>query len=208
MFNNKKQSVLTALSLSALISYGAVSTYSYEKKIDDLDDKVTDLSKDNKKKDIELDKKDIEVKVLSEEKKEQDKKYKELEEKVKKQAAELAKVEKAKHDTREYAKKNGTPMQMTVSYYGDGAEENGGYAGITAYGEKLRSGMVASNVYPKGTKFTWHGQTYTVSDKGGSHFNSYNRLDVFVPRKSGESDDAYARRISKYGKHTVTAYKH
>lgn len=102
----------------------------------------------------------------------------------------------------------GTPVTMTLSFYGDGDEENGGYGGITAYGEPLRAGIVASNVHPRGTKFEYNGQVYTVGDKGGeSHFNNSNRLDVFVPRQAGESKDAYDRRISNYGKQTVTMYK-
>lgn len=102
----------------------------------------------------------------------------------------------------------GTPVTITLTFYGDGADENGGYAGLNAYSQKLSAGMVASNVYPRGTQFQLpSGQILEVQDKGGSHFNSYNRLDVFVPRLSGESDDAYARRISKLGRKTITMYK-
>lgn len=102
----------------------------------------------------------------------------------------------------------GTPMTMTLTFYGEGAEENGGYAGIDAQGNKLVAGTVASNVHPIGTKFKINGQIYTVRDRGGaSHFNNPNRLDVFVPRRPGESKDSYDRRISNYGKQTVTAHK-
>ena len=101
----------------------------------------------------------------------------------------------------------GQSIEMTLTFYGDGADENGGYAGITAWGEKLRGGMVASNVYPKGTRFEMNGMIFTVADRGGSGFNSKNRLDVFVPRKSGESNSAYKARISEYGKRTVTMKK-
>ena len=101
-----------------------------------------------------------------------------------------------------------TPVTITLTFYGNGADENGGYAGLNAYSQKLSAGMVASNVYPRGTQFQLpSGQILEVQDKGGSHFNSYNRLDVFVPRLSGESDDAYARRISKLGRKTITMYK-
>lgn len=101
----------------------------------------------------------------------------------------------------------GTAITMKLSFYGDGAEENGGYAGIDAQGNKLIAGTVASNVYPPGTQFSYNGQIYTVRDKGGSHFNSYDRLDVFVPRNSGESKSDYKKRISNYGRKTVTMYK-
>lgn len=103
--------------------------------------------------------------------------------------------------------KRGTPIEMTLTFYGDGADENGGYAGITASGESLTPGMVASNAYPFGTKFSFNGQIFTVKDRGGSHFNSSNRLDVYVPRKSGESNSDYKKRLMQYGRRTVTMYK-
>jgi uncharacterized coiled-coil protein SlyX len=100
----------------------------------------------------------------------------------------------------------GTPVNMTLTYYGDGPA--GGSVGfITASGERLAPGMVASNVYPFGTKFVINGQTYTVKDRGGSHFNSPNRLDVYVPRLAGESDSKYKARLYSLGKKTVTAYR-
>lgn len=132
----------------------------------------------------------------------QDKKIERLE-KVEKQHKECPtrKVKASRGTTR------GTPIQMKMTFYGDFAHENGGYAGIDAQGNKLVAGTVASNVYPFGTTFSYNGQIFTVRDRGGRNFNSYNRLDVFVPRKKGESDAAYARRISIYGVKTVTMYK-
>lgn len=101
-----------------------------------------------------------------------------------------------------------TAITMTLTFYGDGADENGGYAGMNAYNQKLTAGTVASNVYPRGTKFsTPDGQILTVNDTGGKAFKSYNRLDVFVPRKPGESNTAYKKRINNLGKRTVTLYK-
>ena len=106
------------------------------------------------------------------------------------------------------ARQAGTPIELTLTFYGDGAEENGGYAGINAYGDKLTAGTVASNVYPKGTQFRLsNGQVLTVQDRGGSSFNSYNRLDVFVPRLKGESDAQYDKRIASYGVKKVKADK-
>lgn len=100
----------------------------------------------------------------------------------------------------------GTPRQITLTFYGEGAEENGGYAGIDAQGNRLVAGTVASNYYKFGTKISFNGQTFTVRDRGGSNFAGPNRLDVFVPRRSGESKSSYDKRISNYGKKTVTAY--
>lgn len=159
-------------------------------------------------------------------KQEQDKAYEELKKKVEEQAKEISRVEKLKYDARHNTNKTsanavqtlavnnsnnrsvgGTPITLKLSFYGDFAHENGGYAGIDAQGNKLASGTIASNVYPFGTKFSFNGQTFTVRDRGGSHFNDPNRLDVFVPRNPGESDSEYSTRISNYGRKTITGYK-
>ena len=122
--------------------------------------------------------------------------------------------EKSEYLLRQIEKLGLTPRQIeladkvdiTMTFYGEGAEENGGYAGITCNGDKLVDGIVASNVWPQGTKFycVEENKIYTVSDRGGSNFDSYNRLDVFVPRYSGESKSEYDRRISKMGRKPVT----
>ena len=143
-------------------------------------------------------------KVLEEKRNQLDEKDREIER--------LAKIEKAHKEcpTREVSRAystKGTPIQMRLSFYGDFAHENGGYAGRDAQGNKLVGGTVASNVYPFGTTFVFEGRTFTVRDRGGSNFNSYNRLDVFVPRLQGESNAAYKARISHYGVRTVTMYK-
>lgn len=122
--------------------------------------------------------------------------------------------EKSEYLLRQIEKLGLTPRQIeladkvdiTMTFYGEGAEENGGYAGITCNGDKLVDGIVASNVWPQGTKFycVEENKIYTVSDRGGSNFNSYNRLDVFVPRYSGESKSEYDSRISRMGRKPVT----
>ena len=101
----------------------------------------------------------------------------------------------------------GTAVKMTMTFYGDFAHENGGYAGIDCNGNKLVAGTVASNYYPQGTQFEFNGQIFTVRDRGSSSFNSANRLDVFVPRLKNESDSSYSKRIREYGRRTVTMYK-
>lgn len=151
-------------------------------------------------------------KVLEEKRDELDEKDREIE---RLQKIEIAhKVCPTREVSRAYSLPNnttsstkGTPIQMRLSFYGDFAHENGGYAGRDAQGNKLVGGTVASNVYPFGTTFVFEGRTFTVRDRGGSNFNSYNRLDVFVPRLQGESDAAYKARISHYGVRTVTMYK-
>ena len=101
----------------------------------------------------------------------------------------------------------GTPVKMTMTFYGDFAHENGGYAGIDCNGNKLVAGTVASNYYPQGTQFEFNGQIFTVRDRGGSNFNNPNRLDVVVPRLNNESDSDYTKRIRHYGVKKVVMYK-
>ena len=108
------------------------------------------------------------------------------------------------------SKKSNTDNQnwksFTLTFYTDLPSENGGYT-ITATGEKLRSGMVASNYHAIGTEIHLSGWgTYTVKDRGGSNFNSSNRLDVFIPRKNGESNATYLNRVNKMGIKTVKGY--
>lgn len=130
-------------------------------------------------------------------------------EKLKKENESLKKENKQlKECPTKYLKqeKYGEPIKMTLTYYGDKEDENGGYAGIDAQGNKLEDGTVASNVYKFGTEFVLNGKVYTVNDRGGSNFDSPNRLDVFVEREQGESDEHYENRISNLGKDTVTMY--
>ena len=105
----------------------------------------------------------------------------------------------------EEEEKNKYDIDLVFSYYTDLSEENGGYTGITCTGEPLKYGHIASNVWELGTKFeTQDGQIFTVADKGGSHFNSYNRVDCFIPRNNGESDYQYYKRVNNMGHKTIT----
>lgn len=104
------------------------------------------------------------------------------------------------------SKDNKNWKSFTLSFYTDLPSENGGYT-VTATGEKLRSGMVASNYYAIGTEIYLSGWgSHTVKDRGGSNFNSSNRLDVFIPRKSGESNSTYLKRVNMMGLKTVKGY--
>lgn len=163
------------------------------------------LSKEIEEQKQELSKRDGTLEEYRRYMDEQDKKIESLE-KIKKTHKECPTSEVVA--SRGVSRSGGTPINMTMTFYGDFAHENGGYAGIDAQGKKLVAGTVASNVYSFGTTFSLNGQVFSVSDRGGSNFNSYNRLDVFVPRNKGESDAAYANRISHYGVKKVVMYKH
>lgn len=180
--NNKLNNTVKSLGETLTERQNNIKELNKEK--DDLTKSIEDLKKENKSL-----KKDLEAK------------------KQKEASAKLASADCPTQSVSRGSIKRGTPVKMTLTFYGDFAHENGGYTGIDAQGNKLVAGTVASNVYSFGTKFEYNGQIFTVRDRGGRNFNSSNRLDVFVPRKSGESNSAYAKRIREYGRKTVTMYK-
>lgn len=94
-------------------------------------------------------------------------------------------------------------LTFYLSFYTDLPEHNGGWT-ITATGEKLTYGVVANNVWPLYTKIYLEGYgTMTVKDRGGAHFYNRYRLDVFIPRKSGETNAQYTARVWDLGRRTV-----
>lgn len=101
---------------------------------------------------------------------------------------------------------SGSYVNFTLSFYTDLPEENGGYT-VTATGDPLIYGCVASNYYPLGTEIYLEGWgSFFVGDRGGSDFSSGSRLDVFIPRNSGESNSAYYSRVNNLGKPSVGGY--
>lgn len=98
-------------------------------------------------------------------------------------------------------------IDIVLTFYTSLPEENGGFKGINCIGQKLMPGMVANNVLPLGTKIqTREFGTLTVADRGGNNFNTVNRLDVYIPRNSGESDENYFKRVNDMGKVKVKGY--
>ncbi|MGL6184721.1 MAG: 3D domain-containing protein [Clostridium chrysemydis] len=96
-------------------------------------------------------------------------------------------------------------VNFTLSFYSTDPSENGGYT-VTCTGEPLQYGMVASNVYPLGTKIYLEGYgLFTVADRGGNHFDNYNRLDVLIPPLY-EGEQGYKRRVNNMGKPKVKGY--
>lgn len=96
-------------------------------------------------------------------------------------------------------------MTFEITFYTTLPEHNGGYSNM-ANGQPIDSAswVVASNVYSFGTKIHLEGMgTYTVADRGGSAFNQPHRLDVLVPRKEGESRQAYIDRVWSYGRKKI-----
>lgn len=200
-----------ALAISGALTVGTVFATDY---VGDIKEELTTTNKQVeslKKKKLEhietIDKLNDELKVSNRINIELKKVNDDLVNKVKSLEKELKELKEKEYTTKARSIGQGTPVTITMTFYGDFAHENGGYAGIDCNGNKLVAGTVASNYYPQGTQFEFNGQIYTVRDRGGSNFNNANRLDVFVPRLKNESDSDYSKRIRHYGRKTVTMYK-
>ena len=97
-------------------------------------------------------------------------------------------------------------IEFELTFYTSLPSENGGYT-VTCLGEELQYGMVANNVLDLGTEIYLDGWgTFTNSDRGGSNFNTVNRLDVLIERNYGENDSDYSRRVNNMGKVKVMGY--
>lgn len=163
---------------------------------------------------------DIRRKKIQEEKKKEKKRLenRRKEEKVKakaekkrqkeeeKKKAELEKQQQEKQKKQEVNKTKGRKIKCRLTFYTSLACENGGYGNVTASGKRLYDGCVANNALPFGTKVVIDGKTYTVEDRGCSAFNNIYSYDVYIPRRSGESDSTYINRVNNMGKRYVTAY--
>lgn len=192
--------ILTTMVVGGVSSYPIVKLNKETKKLEiKLENTKDELAKKNKKiKDFQTreQSKNKQIEKLEKE----NKKLKEDNQKLQQEKEELptSKLEKTSNT-------NGRPQQFTLTFYSSLASENGGYNG-TCTGEKLQEGMVASNVYPLGTKINIGGRIFTVADRGGSNFNSPNRLDVLVERNQGEDPQEYLNRVNNLGRKQVTGY--
>ncbi|MEI2420878.1 hypothetical protein V6O07_11445, partial [Arthrospira platensis SPKY2] len=112
------------------------------------------------------------------------------------------------------------PATFNITFYTDGADENGGYAGMVANNKKIQPGMVAGGDRSQfGTKIVIPSfgknivglegvNTFTIEDL--MHSKEYakapNRIDVYVPRLPGEDSTAYSKRVNSYGRYEVKGY--
>ena len=94
---------------------------------------------------------------------------------------------------------------LVLTYYGRTVNECGNDLGITASGKKVQSGMVASPpCLSFGTQIQIGDNVYVVEDRGHPDFIKQNndgsiRLDVYIPRLSGESTAQYEKRVNDMG---------
>lgn len=111
------------------------------------------------------------------------------------------KVEEEKKNTPEF-------KEFILTFYTSLESENSSAGPVTCQNKPLTPGGVANNVIPQNTKIYLEGYgQVTVNDKGSDkHFGVDNRLDVYIPRKPGESDIQYSRRVNSYGIQKVQGY--
>ena len=98
--------------------------------------------------------------------------------------------------------------EFTLTFYTSLAIENGNSLEVNCHGKRLADGMVASNCLPQGTKLFLDGMgNYEVADTGAQqYFSTEDRLDIFVPRIEGETDEEYSKRTMSYGVKKVYGY--
>lgn len=97
--------------------------------------------------------------------------------------------------------------EFILTYYTSLNSENG-YGAITCTGERLRDGIVANNVYELGTRIQLEGYgEVVVADRGSNkHFDTEERLDVYIARENDESNYEYSKRVNNMGKVKITGY--
>ena len=126
------------------------------------------------------------------------------EERIKKEESERVAAEEKERQEQE--RKSSLNKIFKLSFYTTLPEENGGYTNM-ANGKPIAGAynVVASNYYPLGTKIYLEGfGTMVVSDRGGSAFNSSDRLDVLIQRREGESVANYKARVRKLGRQQIS----
>lgn len=188
MIKNKKN-IAVGVAIATTIT---VNTISSIEKIN----RIEDLTNVNAKLELEVEKAETYNKTI---KKNAQNEIDELNSKLEESEKTNKKLEEDNSNLRKELSKL---RKFELTYYTSLPIENGGHT-TTAIQTRLRSGIVASNYYPIGTKIEINGKIYTVEDRGGSEFNSPNRLDVLVERNCGESDSEYYERVNNMGRKQV-----
>lgn len=105
-------------------------------------------------------------------------------------------------------------IDVEISFYTSLQEENSPHGGIDAQGNQLVWSTIAvPRSVSLGTKFEiegYEGTTFVARDRGSvKHIrikeDGTYRIDMFIPRKSGETDREYWLRTNNYGKIKRTA---
>lgn len=119
-----------------------------------------------------------------------------------------AEEERLKKELEEQKKNEPEWQEFIVSFYTGLDEENSIHGAVNCRNLPLERGMVANNVLPYGTKIFLDNDygIRTVADTGGNNFNSSNRIDLFVARRDGETEDQWKARAYSYGIQKVKGY--
>lgn len=186
---------------SAIVLENEEEEPSLEEQLDNLQVKLDSLEQQYNELAARLDKTiESKEKIESEAKAKQEEERKAKEQKAKEEAERKAKAEAEKKKYKE--------VEANISFYTNLPSENGGYS-VTSQGHKHKSTTIAA---PKdiafGTKIDCgeYG-VKIIDDRGGAiTYDSKGRmkLDVFVPRQSGESDSAYKQRVNNMGRKYIT----
>lgn len=111
-------------------------------------------------------------------------------------------------DKKEETKKEYIEVDCEITFYTSLLCENTHYGAVDAQSNPLKWGTIAiPRDYELGTKFEFDGidGTFTGTDRGSKKHikvksNGVIRIDMFVPRNKGESDDSYYERVNNYGR--------
>ncbi|OSA89120.1 UNVERIFIED_ORG: hypothetical protein B2H93_16840 [Clostridium botulinum] len=128
-------------------------------------------------------------------------KYREQKERIR---LEIEKQKKLEEEKIRQQKEQNDWKEFELTFYTSMNCENG-FGARTCNNKPLSRGIVANNHYKQYTKLYLEGYgEVTVADKGSDkHFNNDFRLDVFIPRNSGESDSTYLNRVNSMGRQIV-----
>jgi len=115
-------------------------------------------------------------------------------------------MQRKKHD--EEKKKAPEYKEFILTFYTSLESENSSAGAVTCQNKPLSPGGVANNVIPQNTRIHLEGYGQVVVNDRGSdkYFGVDNRLDVYIPRESGESDKQYSLRVNSYGIQRVQGY--
>lgn len=109
--------------------------------------------------------------------------------------------------------KEGIPVRLLVTYYGNTSSQCGNSKGIMANGDTVHYGSIAVPYsIPLGSKIIMDksGREFIAKDRGNSKYicelgENYYRVDIFIPKNEGESISAYEERVRAMGTDDVTA---
>lgn len=133
-----------------------------------------------------------------------------VEPKTKELTPEEVKPEEAKVSIEEVVEDGRINVTFKVSFYTSLACENTSYGAVDAMGNKLEFGTIAvPKDVPLKSKIYIEDYEFTARDRGSKvkwADSNTMKVDVFIPRKEGESDDAYYKRVNNMGIKTVKGY--